>query len=113
MRSWRQFYVVFKAIRRTDLQVALKSVSRDAVVYGVGVVAQRLATILLLPIYTRLLTPRDYGLIELLQLSVEITTILVSAGTMSGVLRFYYKRCLLYTSPSPRDATLSRMPSSA
>ena len=24
-----------------------------------------------------------------------------------------FKRCLLYTSPSPRDATLSRMPSSA
>ena len=24
-----------------------------------------------------------------------------------------YRRCLLYTSPSPRDATLSRMPSSA
>ena len=25
----------------------------------------------------------------------------------------YFKDCLLYTSPSPRDATLSRMPSSA
>ena len=25
----------------------------------------------------------------------------------------YYDSCLLYTSPSPRDATLSRMPSSA
>ena len=25
----------------------------------------------------------------------------------------YYTGCLLYTSPSPRDATLSRMPSSA
>ena len=25
----------------------------------------------------------------------------------------FLKRCLLYTSPSPRDATLSRMPSSA
>ena len=25
----------------------------------------------------------------------------------------FYKACLLYTSPSPRDATLSRMPSSA
>ena len=24
-----------------------------------------------------------------------------------------YRHCLLYTSPSPRDATLSRMPSSA
>ena len=30
------------------------------------------------------------------------------------VLNFYNERsCLLYTSPSPRDATLSRMPSSA
>ena len=25
----------------------------------------------------------------------------------------HYEACLLYTSPSPRDATLSRMPSSA
>ena len=29
------------------------------------------------------------------------------------VLGSRYKDCLLYTSPSPRDATLSRMPSSA
>ena len=28
-------------------------------------------------------------------------------------LAYYLLRCLLYTSPSPRDATLSRMPSSA
>ena len=26
---------------------------------------------------------------------------------------YFVKSCLLYTSPSPRDATLSRMPSSA
>ena len=32
------------------------------------------------------------------------------AGVM-GLGRFF--TCLLYTSPSPRDATLSRMPSSA
>ena len=29
------------------------------------------------------------------------------------VVPYHYRRCLLYTSPSPRDATLSRMPSSA
>ena len=31
----------------------------------------------------------------------------------SGVLFHGFYLCLLYTSPSPRDATLSRMPSSA
>ena len=30
-----------------------------------------------------------------------------------GGVRKRYRICLLYTSPSPRDATLSRMPSSA
>ena len=36
---------------------------------------------------------------------------LFSVGETKGIERYY--SCLLYTSPSPRDATLSRMPSSA
>ena len=31
----------------------------------------------------------------------------------SSIVFRTYRTCLLYTSPSPRDATLSRMPSSA
>ena len=34
-------------------------------------------------------------------------------GMMEALERINLKLCLLYTSPSPRDATLSRMPSSA
>ena len=36
-----------------------------------------------------------------------------SNGLLSGNARVISGACLLYTSPSPRDATLSRMPSSA
>ena len=36
-------------------------------------------------------------------------TLIPYGGTALG----YISSCLLYTSPSPRDATLSRMPSSA
>ena len=32
---------------------------------------------------------------------------------MDGAFTLAYKGCLLYTSPSPRDGLLSRMPSSA
>ena len=34
-------------------------------------------------------------------------------ATVNGRLHWLLGACLLYTSPSPRDATLSRMPSSA
>ena len=37
----------------------------------------------------------------------------IIAGGGGGTLRAVIEGCLLYTSPSPRDATLSRMPSSA
>ena len=37
----------------------------------------------------------------------------VPVGAIEGYLERLVDACLLYTSPSPRDATLSRMPSSA
>ena len=37
----------------------------------------------------------------------------VSFVDIAGIVKGASKGCLLYTSPSPRDATLSRMPSSA
>ena len=37
----------------------------------------------------------------------------IDAGVYEKVTVKPFKLCLLYTSPSPRDATLSRMPSSA
>ena len=48
-------------------------------------------------------------------MSYRLNTIVVSSvmvGVMSGGIT-YYNNCLLYTSPSPRDGLLSRMPSSA
>ena len=52
------------------------------------------------------------------QLIVLISTVLPGTTRREFVpimtnTRFVYNPCLLYTSPSPRDATLSRMPSSA
>ena len=39
--------------------------------------------------------------------------IALSTNEIAGAGLDVYENCLLYTSPSPRDATLSRMPSSA
>ena len=46
----------------------------------------------------------ELAVVELLHPSVALAVLAVLEG---------HDACLLYTSPSPRDATLSRMPSSA
>ena len=43
----------------------------------------------------------------------KITLMPSDFETMIGCLEVVLKLCLLYTSPSPRDGLLSRMPSSA
>jgi O-antigen/teichoic acid export membrane protein len=64
---------------------------RDAMIYGLGIVMRRAATLIMLPIYTRLLTPSDYGLLQMLYITLDVASILMSAGMTAGVMRFYFK----------------------
>ena len=53
---------------------------------------------------------------ELLVEAVTDTTITINVGASGGGDQYVHRwvsACLLYTSPSPRDVHLSRMPSSA
>lgn len=45
----------------------------------------------MLPVYTRFLTPADYGLISLLDLAVDLTAMVFTAGSTAGLQRFFYK----------------------
>ena len=59
-----------------------------------------------------ILLSRYYSLVVTYSfLSVPLFIFMASLLERSNIARDLY--CLLYTSPSPRDATLSRMPSSA
>ena len=62
----------------------------------------------------------DFKIDTTKQISVAYTTTIITFLLLLGVVIYHVtllikkeKTCLLYTSPSPRDATLSRMPSSA
>ena len=52
-------------------------------------------------------------LLTIMKPSILVGGQAVIEGVMMRVPGAYATACLLYTSPSPRDATLSRMPSSA
>ena len=67
------------------------------------------------PVNTPILYEERVQLFSAALLFNERGTLPLTSDDPEGVIRFWslHKPCLLYTSPSPRDATLSRMPSSA
>ena len=64
-------------------------VGKDTLIYGLGKSAEDLSKFLLLPIYTRYLTPADYGIISLVAVITGFFRIIFSLGTQSSVFRFY------------------------
>jgi len=72
----------------------MKSQYRDIIkhsgVYGLGQVLSRLASVLMLPLYTHYLRPADYGTIAILDLTAGILTIIVGGGMVSAVSRHHF-----------------------
>jgi O-antigen/teichoic acid export membrane protein len=58
-------------------------------IYGLGIVLSKCVGFIMIPIYTRLLTPRDYGILELLDLVIFLSTTFVAMGIYAAVFRFY------------------------
>lgn len=68
----------------------IKTLFRHLAVYGLGDVATSLISLLLLPVYTKYLTPSDYGVIAML-LTVEASgKILFRWGVDTAFMRLYY-----------------------
>ena len=64
-------------------------VFKHTVIYGIGRTSEQFAKFLLLPLYTRFLTPSDYGILSLVSFFTGFTGIIFGLGTSSSVFRFY------------------------
>lgn len=59
--------------------------------YTASSVISKLIAVALLPIYTRYLSPADYGSAEVLLASVIVMSIFVRLGIVEALMRFYYR----------------------
>ena len=64
-------------------------VLKDTIIYGLGRSAEDLSKFLLLPLYTRFLTPADYGIVSLVTLITSVSREIFSLGTHSSIFRFH------------------------
>jgi O-antigen/teichoic acid export membrane protein len=68
----------------------LRELAKKTGTYAVAGVAGRAIGIVLLPVYTRFLSPADYGVMELLDLTVNLVSLLLGARLGQAIFYFYF-----------------------
>src|SRR5256885_3406920 len=69
----------------------LRRLATTGAAYTASSVLSKLIAVALLPVYTRYLTPADYGAAEVLFAAVVSASIVVRLGAIEALLRFYYQ----------------------
>jgi O-antigen/teichoic acid export membrane protein len=69
----------------------LRRLATTGAAYTAASILSKVIAVALLPLYTRYLTPEDYGAAEILFAGVVLVSIVVRFGLIEAILRFYYK----------------------
>jgi O-antigen/teichoic acid export membrane protein len=67
----------------------VRTAVKHSFVYGIGSVLTKAVGFLMLPVYTRYLSPTDYGILELLDLTMSVLGMLLSMGLSAAFLKYY------------------------
>jgi len=67
-----------------------KVLTRHSLIYGLAPVLSGIVSFIMLPIYTRNLTPADYGVLELISITTTLLSFIVGVGIQAAVSRFYF-----------------------
>jgi O-antigen/teichoic acid export membrane protein len=68
----------------------LRRLATTGAAYTAASVLSKLIAVLLLPLYTRYLSPSDYGAAEVMFVGVVASSIVIRFGIIEALLRFYY-----------------------
>ncbi len=68
----------------------LRRLATTGAAYTASSILSKLIAVVLLPLYTRYLTPADYGAAEVMIAAVIATSIVIRLGIIEALMRFYY-----------------------
>ncbi len=63
--------------------------ARHFITYGASIYLSKLIGFFMIPVYTAYLTPADYGVLELLDLTMYVVNMIVGLGLINSIIRFY------------------------
>lgn len=70
---------------------SLRRIAGNSLIYGMGSAISRLIGLLMLPLYTEVLTPKDYGVVALIQLIGIVVHAFLTLGTSNSMAILYFK----------------------
>jgi len=73
------------------MSLSIRSLTKQTLIYGIGTILARFVTFLLLPLYTNVLSPEDYGLTSLVFAFLGFMNIIYNYGLDSALMRYYSK----------------------
>lgn len=68
----------------------LKQLTGDSLIYGISGIVSKMIGIFLVPIYTRLFLPKDYGIINLVNTTFILLSILIVCALDSSAARWFF-----------------------
>lgn len=74
-----------------ELKKETRLLAKHSTIYAFGNFLGKIVSFLLLPVYTRFLTPHDYGIKELVGLSTDVIGVLLATAISSALYRFYFE----------------------
>jgi O-antigen/teichoic acid export membrane protein len=72
--------------------LSLKRLAKESLIYGLSGYISKSISLLLLPLYTAVLTTEDYGILDLLGTIVVVSTFLILSGTDTSVGYYYFRK---------------------
>src|SRR2546429_9626039 len=81
----------------------MSRIGKHGLVYGGGIILSKAVAFIMLPVYTHYLTPADYGLLQLVDMVLEVASIVAGSRPGAGIFRYYHKA----NTPGKRPAGLS------
>jgi len=67
----------------------IKILGKQSAIYGFGTILTRGIGFFLIPLYTHYLTPKDYGILEMIDLTCVVISFLLGMGITNSILRFH------------------------
>jgi len=68
----------------------IKSLARHSSIYGISNLLQKGIGFIMIPVYTHYLTVSDYGILELMDLTVNVISMLMGVRMGTAIIRYYH-----------------------